>query len=105
MEGTMLDKANLEDVPDNFRELAEILGMDAFKKLIINYGGTAVYVPSSSSITRAVRNKTLKRDFRGNYREVASVYRISENQARRIIKNMNNEWYRNVIKNIKNRWF
>ncbi|MBC5995285.1 hypothetical protein EAI30_07560 [Romboutsia ilealis] len=87
MSDTMLDKAMLEDVPENFKELAQILGMDAFKNLLLNYGGTKIYVPTSKTISIAVRNKMLKKNFDGNYQKASFTYRITENQVRRIISN------------------
>ncbi|SCH01759.1 Uncharacterized conserved protein [uncultured Clostridium sp.] len=85
--GTMLDKVSLDDIPESFRELAEIIGIDAFKKLVINYGGTSMYVPVKESISRSVRDKILKDTFDGNYKKSASTYRISESHVRRILKN------------------
>ncbi len=89
MSDAMLDKARLEDVPENFRELAQILGMDAFKNLMLNYGGTKIYVPTSKTVSRAVRNKILKKNFDGDYQKASYIYRITENQVRRILSDMN----------------
>lgn len=87
MIGTMLDKAKLEDVPESYKELAEILGMDAFKRLVMNYGGTEVYIPVDKSITRNIRNNILRRTFNGDYKQSAKTYRMSQAQVRKIIKN------------------
>ena len=83
----MLNKVKLEDVPDQFRDLAEAIGIDSFKNLVRYAGGTSVYVPVEGCVTREVRNRILRGTFSGDYKEFAKVYRISEGHLRRIINN------------------
>lgn len=68
------------------RELAEIIGLDAYKKLVEHYGGSHIYVRKSDTITRADRNAEIKEKFNGsNYRELAREYSLSETRIRDIV--------------------
>ena len=40
----------MEDVPEEFREVAEALGMKAFLKLITLCGGQDLYIPKRESL-------------------------------------------------------
>ena len=82
----MLSKVKMEDIPEGHRELAEVIGLDAFKKLIKYAGGSTIYIPVESCIVREIRNRILKATFRGDYKSMARTYRISEAHLRRILK-------------------
>lgn len=82
----MLNKVKLEDIPQVHRELADLIGLDAFKKLVKYAGGSTIYVPVENCIVREVRNRILKATFKGDYKSMARSYRISETHLRRILK-------------------
>ena len=45
---SFLDDLTLEQLDGDSRELAEVIGMDAFKKLVEVYGGSgSLYIPSA----------------------------------------------------------
>lgn len=81
----MLEKVTMEDIPEVHKDLAEVLGLDAFKKLVRYVGGSSIYVPVEGCITRSRRNKILKETFKGDYKQLAKTYRISEAHVRRIL--------------------
>lgn len=67
-------------------ELAEIIGLEAYKKLVLNYGGSHVYICKSDTILRDLRNKEIYDKFNGyNYRELAKEYNLSEKTVREIV--------------------
>ncbi|MDE5583072.1 MAG: DNA-binding protein [Ruminococcus sp.] len=69
------------------RELAETVGLEAYRKLVKNYGGMTLYIPKREIIPKDVRNKEIKKSINGsNYRELARKYELSEMTIRRIIK-------------------
>lgn len=48
MRNEMLNELKLEDLQGEARELAETIGMDAFRRLVDVYGGTGrVYIPQA----------------------------------------------------------
>ncbi|WP_195252000.1 Mor transcription activator family protein [Romboutsia sp. 1001713B170207_170306_H8] len=81
----MLDKLKLEDIPEQFRDLAEVIGLDAYRKLIRYAGGMSIYIPVEYRVTRNVRDRILRETFSGDYKSFSKAYRISEGHLRRII--------------------
>ena len=81
----MLDYLTKDDLPESIKDLADVIGIDSFKKLVKFAGGSSVYIPNESSITKSVRNKIMKKDFNGNYKELFRKFGISEVQVRNII--------------------
>ncbi len=68
------------------RELAEVIGLDAYKKLVEHYGGSHIYIQKSDTITRTDRNSEIKAKFNGsNYRELAREFNLSEKTIREIV--------------------
>lgn len=83
--GLLLDRVKLDDLNEVQRELAEVIGLDAFKKLVRYMGGCLVYVPKESCVTRVVRDRLVRSAFRGDYKSLAKIYRLSEGHVRRIV--------------------
>lgn len=76
----------LSDVPEEYRDIAEILGMDAFLKLTALCGGQNLYIPKRESLEREGRDREIRARFNGgNYRALAAQFRLSERQVRKII--------------------
>ncbi|MDE6798326.1 MAG: DNA-binding protein [Ruminococcus sp.] len=68
------------------RELAETVGLDAYKKMVGQYGGSSIYINKTDTITRSGRNAEIQQKFNGsNYRELAKEYGLSEPSVRRIV--------------------
>lgn len=76
----------LEDVPEDFRAVAESLGMEAFLRLVSVCGGQDLYIPKRESLERGPRDRAIRaRIDGGNYRALAAQYRLSVRQIRKII--------------------
>lgn len=83
---SLLEKLTLEDLDEDQRELAECIGLESYKRLVRNYAGSYVYVCKPETVTAAVRNAEIRREFNGyNYFELAKKYDLSEISVRRII--------------------
>lgn len=82
-----IDKLTSADqLRDEQRELAEIIGLDAYKKLIRHYGGNQLYIQQADSVLKDVRDKELNEKFDGtNYRKLSIEYGISEMTIRDIV--------------------
>ena len=77
---------NLEQLSGDQRELAETVGLDAYKKMVGQYGGSSIYINKTDTITRSGRNAEIQQKFNGsNYRELAKEYGLSEPSIRRIV--------------------
>lgn len=68
------------------REIAETIGIEAYKKLVERFGGCHIYICKIDTIQREIRNKEIQNNFNGfNYRELARKYNLSEKAVREII--------------------
>ena len=83
---SLLDKLTLDDLDADQRQLAECIGLEAYKKLLKNYAGSSVRVRMPDKITIPLRNKEIKDKFNGsNYGELAREYHLSEDSIRKIV--------------------
>lgn len=81
-----MDEITVDEVPEKYKLLVEVIGFDNFIKLSMKFGGTEIYVPKSDMLVKAIRNEKIKQEFSGgNYRELALKYNLSESQIRNII--------------------
>ena len=88
----LLKELELNDLKGRSREMAEAIGMDAFCKMIIYYGGTDPYIPDMESVLLPVRNKMINRAFDGfNSVELSRKWGLTERYIREIVKEQLNE--------------
>ena len=68
MRNEMLNELKLEDLQGEARELAETIGMDAFRRLVDVYGGTGrVYIPQADKLLIPIRDRLIRdNDHRDN---------------------------------------
>ena len=79
-----LDQLTLEQLQGNQRELAETIGIEAYKRLVLKYGGGNIY------ICKPLRDDAIYQHFDGgNYRELALAYHLTEKTVRDIIDRQN----------------
>ena len=75
-----------EDIPEEYQDILDALGMEAFLQLIRLCGGQSLYLPKLDSLEREGRDREIRARFTGgNYRSLASQFRLSERQIRKII--------------------
>ncbi|MDE6672768.1 MAG: DNA-binding protein [Ruminococcus sp.] len=76
-----------EQLSDGKKELAEIIGLDAYKKLVQHFGGSYLYINKPDTVIRSERNAEICRKFNGkNYSQLATEYNLTENRIRSIIR-------------------
>ena len=105
----LLDNVELQDLKEDYLEMAEIIGLDNYKKLVDRYNGASVYIPTVDRLTKKDRDTLIREEFNGgNIRELAKKYHLSENWIREIVKplqknkSINNEKREVKIKLFKN---
>ena len=81
----MLEYLTENDIPDSVKDVVEVIGIDAFKGLVKLAGGSNLYIPNESNLIKPIRNRRIKEEFNGSYRDISMKYGISEVQARNII--------------------
>ena len=75
-----------DDIPEEYRDIVDAIGMEAFIHLTLLCGGQTLYVPKRESLERGARDRDICALFNGsNYRSLAAQFRLSERQIRKII--------------------
>ena len=90
----MLEFLTESDVPDSIKDVVDVIGIDAFKDLVKLAGGSLLYIPNESNLVKPIRNRMIRDEFMGSYRDISIKYGISEVQVRNII---NKEWIDFII--------
>ena len=80
-----IEDITLEQLNGDQHDLAELIGIDAYKKLVKYYGGGFVYVCKADTVMKINRNNEICDKFNGyNYRELANEYNLSEKTIREL---------------------
>ena len=83
---TPLRGVTLEDIPEEYRDIAETVGLEAYLTLSVLCGGQNLYIPKREALERQARTREIRAHFNGgNSRALAAQYRLSERQIRKII--------------------
>ena len=90
----MLEFLTESDVPDSIKDVVDVIGIDAFKDLVKLAGGSLLYIPNESNLVKPIRNRRIREEFKGSYRDISMKYGISEGEVRNII---NKEWIDFII--------
>lgn len=78
----------MDDIPDNHRPLAELIGLDKFVLLCDYAKGDFLYFPQVDKILIPARNRNIRADCNGyNKKELAQKYNLTIKQINNIIKN------------------
>ena len=73
-----LDQLRLEQLHGNQRELAETIGIEAYKRLVLKYGGGNIYICKPDTLLQPLRDDAIYQHFDGgNYRELALAYHLT----------------------------
>ncbi len=81
-----LENVRLEDLEEEQRDVAGLIGLDNYKKLMAEYGGVSIYIPKVDRLERLERNDRIKAEFDGyNFRELAVKYGLTEVSIRSIV--------------------
>ena len=83
---SLLDKLELEDLDEDQRQLAECIGLEAYKNLLLNYAGSSIYVRMPDQLTANIRNEEIRQKFTGyNFHDLAKEFNLSDVTIRRIV--------------------
>ena len=81
----LLEKVQMENLDEEQKMLAELIGLEAFKSLVRAFNGTSIYIPKIESLEKAVRDEMIKEFDGGNYRELALKFGLTETWIRNIV--------------------
>jgi Mor family transcriptional regulator len=77
----------IEDLPGNFQPVAEAIGMAAALALARTCGGGEVYVPMIDSVSKAARDRTIRKQYKDgvSYQSLSRRYGLSISHIRSIL--------------------
>ena len=74
------------DIPEEYQDILDTLGMEHFLRLVTLCGGQTLYIPKLDSLEREGRDREIRARFNGgNYRALAAQFRLSERQILSLI--------------------
>lgn len=80
-------RAELERLPDIYRELVAVVGFEAVVRLARHLGGTNQYFPKFERVSLLERNRRIRAEFNGcNYEELARRYGVSTRYIRLLLR-------------------
>lgn len=76
----------VEDFPEGFRDVVEVIGVEAAYKLCENFGGQPFYAPKIDSLVKRLRDESIKQDYKKgiSINQLCQDYNLSFNQVRAI---------------------
>jgi Mor family transcriptional regulator len=78
---------SIEELPESYQAVAEIIGKDSTLKLAHHLGGAAFYYRKIDAMLLYKRDELIRQEFNGiNTRELARDYDLSERQVRNILQ-------------------
>ena len=100
-----LDNIQLDDLDGEQRQLAETIGIEAYRDLVKQYAGMHIYIPEHETFKANQRNAEIRADFDGyNFRELARKYGLTESSIRRIVEDMRDKIRKAPIEG-QTKWF
>lgn len=83
----VIDYLQIDDLIGEQREIAEAIGLDAYKKLVTLCGGSYIYLPKRESYTRQIRDRVIRSEYTGtNANKLARKYGLSVGRIRKIVR-------------------
>lgn len=81
-----LSLLTVEDFPEGFRDVVDVIGVVAAYKLCENFGGQPFYAPKIDSLVKRLRDESIKQDYRKgiSINQLCQDYNLSFNQVRAI---------------------
>lgn len=84
-----IDNIQIDDLDGEQRQLAETIGIEAYRGLVKQYAGMHIYVPEHETFKNGQRNAQIRGEFDGyNFRDLARKYGLTESSIRRIVDDM-----------------
>ena len=87
-----IEDLKIDDLGEDQKQLAELIGLDKYRLLLKTYGGMSIYIPKPDSLTVLARNEQIRREFDGtNFKELAHKYGLTEVWIRNIVSEKSKE--------------
>ena len=78
-----LDRVQMSDLDEEQQQVAELIGLDNYKRLVSVFGGLSIYIPKADAWERMARDEQIREEFDGyNFKELAGRYGLTEVRIR-----------------------
>lgn len=85
-----LNMITMEQLNEHDREIADVIGLEAFRKLVATFGGSLVYIKKAETFLLPFRDDLIRKEFNGNNsRALAQKFGISQRHVLRIVEDRN----------------
>ena len=82
-----LDIITLEDLQEQHKIYANLIGLENVIKLSYKFGGTQIYIPKPDELAKELKYKKIREEYNGaNIRELAIKYDVSESTVYRTVR-------------------
>lgn len=82
-----MEKISPENLEENHREIADIIGIDNLIALSKYFGGSHIYIPKLEKLMRLQKQKAITEEYNGhNIKSLAIKYNLCESTIYNIIK-------------------
>ena len=80
----------INDLNNEQKDLVDIIGLEAFNKLVFHYGGSQIYIPKTDTIERQRRNTKICNEYQHGkaLKFLANKYNLTETQIRTILNDV-----------------
>lgn len=83
----LIEDTKLEDIPDRYRPIVDIVGVEKFIELAEYARGDELYFPKTETVLKCARNRYIKNQYNGkNDKELAATFNITVQQVASILK-------------------
>lgn len=83
----LIGETTIEDIPERYRSVVRIVGIEKFIELSEYAKGEELYFPKTENIIAPARNRRIKKEWDGcNMKELAERYRLTTKQIGKILK-------------------
>lgn len=83
----LFEDVTFEDLGEDQREVAELIGIENYLKMVSIFGGGAIYIPKPDGVFRAARNRKIIEDYRNgkSYKFIAKKYNLTKSAVVNIL--------------------
>ena len=82
----LLSAIRPSDIPAEYADLVEVLGLDGFLPLVDLCGGQSLYIPKGETLRRDGRDREIRARYNGtNARQLAREFHMTERHVYKIV--------------------
>lgn len=83
----LLKETTMEDIPERYRNVAQLIGVEAYARVSDYARGDEIYFPKPETLLIPARNRRIRDEYNGyNQKELAEKYDITIQQVNNILK-------------------